>query len=194
MNDKVNNNSLIHQLPAGLIKGDTRTELFGCRDTKKVFAVSNGETKSFNEISPAMKASIFEQMLNDDVAMNDLRHLPHDEALEQYAFCLFGDANHEPDFCEKGNIQKADNFMCSDNCKCLNWKSKNITVDDKPLTNYQIRIVKMMATDLPDKSIATYLNISQSTLDYHKSKIFEKFNVESSKGLIRKAIAEKIIQ
>jgi DNA-binding CsgD family transcriptional regulator len=84
--------------------------------------------------------------------------------------------------------------MCSDNCICLNWKSKQITVDDTPLTKYQVRIVKMIATDLTDKQIADYLFITQSTLDSHKTKIFEKFKVTSKQGLTRKAIAQKIIQ
>ncbi|MES2813230.1 MAG: helix-turn-helix transcriptional regulator [Bacteroidota bacterium] len=194
MYSKSNENLLIHQLPAGLLVGDNRTELFGCRTTKKVFTISNGITKSFNELDPLKKAMIFEQMLDDDAAMEDLKNFPQEEAIEKFAFCVYGDANHEPDFCENGELQKADNFMCSDNCQCLKWQSKNITVDDKPITGRQLEIIKLLASDLCDKQIASQLSITESTLDTHKTKIFEKFQVHSKQGLITKAIAQKIIQ
>ena len=194
MYSKSNENLLIHQLPAGLLVGDTRTEIFGCRETKKVFTISNGVTKSFSELDPLKKVLIFEKMLDDDAAMEDLKHLNQEEALQKFAFCVYGDANHEPDFCENGTLQKADNFMCSDNCQCLKWKSKNITVDDKTLTGRQLEIIKLLASDLCDKQIAFKLSITESTLDTHKTKLFEKFQVHSKQGLVTKAITQKIIQ
>lgn len=192
--DKFTTKDVIHQIPAGLLIGDKSTELFGCRDTKKVFALSNGKTISFNELNPEKRALIFEKLLSDNAAFEDLKHLPQNEAIEQFTFCVFGAADHEPDFCADGELKEADNFICSNNCKCLKWFSKNITIEGNKLTTREIEIVTLLASDKPDKQIADYLQITESTLNTHKKHLFEKFNVASKSGLITKAISNKIIQ
>jgi DNA-binding CsgD family transcriptional regulator len=194
MESKSTKENQIHQIPAGLLLGDKRTEIFGCRTTKKTFFVTNGQTSHFNEICGKKKALIFEQLLNDDVAVEDLKHLPQEEAIENFAFCIYGAADHEADFCENGDLHKADNFICSNNCQCLKWKSKSITVDGIALTSREIQIVTLMASDLADKQIASELKISESTLNTHKHNLFEKASVHSKSGLITKAINQKIIQ
>lgn len=191
---KLTTNPLIHQIPAGLMIGDNATELFGCRETKKVYALSNGKTIPFNQLEPLKRALIFEKLLSDDVALEDLRSLPQNEAIEKFAFCIYGAADHEPDFNEEGELKKADNFICSNNCKCLKWLSKNISVDGNKLTPREIQIVMLLASDKPEKQIADQLDITESTLNTHKKHLFDKFNVHSKSGLITKAIANKIIQ
>jgi len=191
---KFTTNQVIHQIPAGLLIGDNSTELFGDRETKKVFALSNGKTIPFNELNPEKRALIFEKLLSDDAAFEDLKDLSQNEAIEKFAFCVFGAADHEPDFCANGELKKADNFICSNNCKCLKWSSKNITVDGNKLTPREIEIVTILASDKPDKQIADDLQITESTLNTHKKHLFEKFNVSSKSGLITKAITNKIIQ
>ena len=62
------------------------------------------------------------------------------------------------------------------------------------MTPKQIEVLQLMASDLPDKAIASQLNISVSTLNTHKEHLFEKFNVTSKTGLIKRAIEQKIIQ
>ena len=185
---------IVHQLPAGLLQEDNRTELFGCRESKKVYVLSQGKTISFKELNPVKKALIFERLLNDDAAMNDLQHLSQQEALEQFAFCIYGAADHDADFSENGFLNESDNFLCSNSCKCINWKSKVITIDKIPLTIRQLEIIQLMASDLCDKQIADKLGISESTLDSHKTKMFEKFGVHSKSGMITKAVQHKIIQ
>lgn len=192
--DKFTTNSVIHQIPAGLMIGDKSTELFGCRETKRVFALSNGKTIKFEELNPIKRALIFEKLLSDEVAIQDLKDLPQAEAIERFAFCVYGAADHEPDFDSNGNLKQADNFICSNNCKCLKWESKNITIDGNKLTPREIEIVTLLASDKPDKQIADELEITESTLNTHKKHLFEKFNVFSKSGLITKAISNKIIQ
>lgn len=199
MNDKCtininNNQNLIHRLPAGMINGDLSTELFSERNTKKVFAISNGRTIPFEGINPKMRAQIFERLLDDEIAIEDLKHLDQKEAIEQYAFCVFGAADSDADFCSDGNLQQPDNFICSNNCFCLKWNSKKIKIDGKVLTVRQLEIAQHLATDLCDKQIADKLNICISTLDTHKKNLFEKCNVSSKTGLVIKLIEHKIIQ
>lgn len=192
--DKFTTNSVIHQIPAGLMIGDKSTELFGCRETKRVFALSNGQTIKFEELHPTKRALIFEKLVSDEVAIQDLKDLPQAEAIEHFAFCVYGAADHEPDFDCNGNLKQADNFICSNNCKCLKWESKNISIDGNKLTPREIEIVTLLASDQPDKQIADELGITESTLNTHKKHLFEKFNVFSKSGLITKAISNKIIQ
>lgn len=191
---KFTTNQVIHQIPAGLLIGDNSTELFGCRETKKVFALSNGKTIPFSQLNPEKRALIFEKLLSDDAAFEDLKNLSQSEAIEQFAFCVYGAADHNPDFCENGKLKEADNFICSNNCKCLKWNSKNITIEGNKLTPKEIELVTLFASDKPDKRIADDLQITESTLNTHKKNLFEKFNVSSKSGLITKAISNKIIQ
>lgn len=184
----------IHQIPAGMLIGDNRTEIFGDRKTKKTFFITNGQTLKFSELPPDKKAQIFEKLLSDEVAYEDLKHLTHEEAIEEFAFCIYGAADHVADFNECGQLNKADNFICSNECKCLKWKSKSINIDGNSLTVREIQIVNLMASDLPDKQIAENLKIATSTLNTHKQHLFEKANVKSKSGLITKAINQKIIQ
>ena len=77
---------------------------------------------------------------------------------------------------------------------CLKWKSKKIEVDGIALTSRELQVVTLLASDLADKQIASKLNITESTLNTHKSHLFEKFKVQSKSGLITKAFLQKIIQ
>lgn len=194
MSYKIKTNNRVHQLPAGLMIGDLRTELFADIKTRKVFVLHNGETTPFSQLAPHLKKLLVDQYVKDQQALKDLSHLPTAEALEQFAFCVYGAADATPDFSEDGASLSDDNFMCSNNCKCLKWSSKNISVDGQSLTVRQIEIIKLLASDYPDKQIAQQLNITPSTLDSHKAKIFKLFDVYSKTGLITKAINQKIIQ
>lgn len=194
MKDKCNQNSLIHQLPAGLLVGDFRTEVFAERQTKKVFLISNGQTLPFNQLDSYKKSQILQNYLSDEVAVKDLSHLSENEALNQYAFCVLGAADSNADFDCDGNLKADDNFICSNNCQCLKWKSKNITVNGIALSKRKIEIIQLLATDLCCKQIADKLCITESTLDTHKSQLFKLFKVHSTTGLIREAINQKIVQ
>lgn len=189
-----NQQHLIHQLPAGTMPDDQATEIFACRTSRAVYAISKGNTIPFQKLPPIMRSQIFERLLDDELAMNDLKHLDQDKAVEQFAFCIFGAADSEADFCPDGNLKESDNFICSNNCQCLNWKSKKITVDGIQITHRQLQIAQRLATDKPDKQIADELGICVSTLDTHKKAFFEKFNVHSKTALVMKFIENKIIQ
>jgi DNA-binding CsgD family transcriptional regulator len=185
----------MHRLPAGLIPGDKSTELFGCRETFTVWAMSDGKTIPFAQVDAQLKAMIMTRLIDDDVAYNSLFHLGADAALEHYAFCVYGSADHDADFDAAGNLGRTDNFICGrPNCNCMDWESKAIMVDGMALTPRQIQIIQAMAGDKPNKAIAAELNIAESTLDTHMRNIYALFNVNSKTGMVTKAIQQKIIQ
>lgn len=184
----------MHQLPAGLLPGDYDTELFGVRETRKVYGICNGSTIPFKNISKALHANLFSMMLKDEKAMHDLKDYDQEKALEEFAFCLYGAADHEADFSPEGKPGKSENFMCGDNCRCMAWNSKRITINGNELTPRQIEISKYLASDMPDKQIAATLNITESTLDGHKHAIYLKAGVQSKAGYVKRAIKENLIQ
>jgi DNA-binding CsgD family transcriptional regulator len=184
----------IYNIPAGMLQNDATTELFSDRVTKKLYAISKGITIPFNEIDNVKKALIFEKLLSDDVAMNDLKHLSQSEAIERYAYCMYGSLDSVPDFKANGELNDSDNFICGNDCTCIHWKTKKITVNGKTLTPHKLQILNFLASDFCDKQIADKLDIAQSTLNTHKAQLFETFEVYSKMGLIMKAIEFKIIQ
>lgn len=184
----------IHRLPAGMMQGDKSTEIFACRESQKVFALSDGKSIPFEELNPVLRAQIFEKLLNDPKAMEDLKNLSQNEAIEKFAFCVYGACDSNADFCADGQLKEADNFICGNSCQCLKWQSKNITLNGNRLTIREIEIIQLLATDKSDKMIADELGICTSTLDTHKNHLFEKAGVFSKPGLIVAAIDEKIVQ
>ena len=189
----LNNTMQGQNLPAGIIPGDFGTELFGIKETRKVFALSNGATIPFENINRVLKAKIYEMMMKDDRAMIDLQHLTVDEALEEFAFCLYGSADGAPDFTPCGTPGKTENFRCSANCRCLKWNSKNITINGNSLTPREITVLNQLNSDKPDKQIAAELDIKVPTLAQHKKNLYEKAGVQSRPGLIEAALNENLI-
>jgi DNA-binding CsgD family transcriptional regulator len=197
MNDKFTQlrpNMQVRRLPAGILPGDSKTELFGDIKTRKVYGIRNGATIPFDQVNPSFKVNLYKRMLEDSAAMEDLRHKPWNEALEEFAFCLYGAADHSADILSDGTAGPAENFMCSTNCRCLAWKSKNICIDGNRLTFREIQVTRLLATDKPDKEIAMNLGISPDTLSVHKRMIYEKAGVQSKAGLVTKACLQGIIQ
>ena len=136
---------LIHKLPAGLLPGDQSIEILADRETRKLFFIQNGSVYSFKDLSNAYKRQLLVKLLADKPALKDLGHLGYSKALEEFAFCLFGGADSNPDFDEKGKLGRVENFRCGLNCKCLSWKSKKITYNKnsqtiRPLNQFGINI------------------------------------------------------
>jgi DNA-binding CsgD family transcriptional regulator len=176
-----------------MLPQDSGTEIFGCKETRKVYVMSKGTVIPFNDMNPVKRAGIFERLLDDDKAMQDLQDLPLDESLEEFAHCLWGSATDRADFCESGELKSPENFMCSKNCRCVAWQSKAIVINGNRLTPQEIRILQLLASDDPDKSIADQLGITESTLNTHKSHLFEKTGAASKPGLVMVAMSNNLI-
>jgi len=188
------NTSNIHQLPAGILAGDLSTEIFADIPSRKVHFLSNGISKPFVNLPHLLKVQIEKWLLKDKQAQKDLSGKTWSEALEEYAFCLFGCADNQPDFCAEGHIQKIDNFRCSDNCRCLSWKNKNISYKEHHLTIRELQVLDGLKTGDPDKLIAHNLGIALPTLNSHKSNIMIKMDATSKTDVIVKSAIQKILR
>lgn len=185
--------SITKNLIPGILPDDLTAEIFGERRTRKVFFIQNGKTKGYAQISATLKAQIYEQLITDKNAVEDLKHLPISKAIEEYAFCCYGELDTNPDIEINGKLGPVENFSCGTDCKCFKWDSKKIKIEGNLITAREYQILKYFASDYADKQIADLLNLSTSTIDSHKMNLFEKFGVHSKTGLISKAITHKIL-
>lgn len=186
---------LIHKLPAGIMPTDASIEFFGDRATKKVFFMHRGQTYPIRELGARTRAKLLAQLMADPIARRDLGHLPQSEAIERYAFCLYGTLDHTPDVTHTGMLNGSDNFICGiESCNCLNWKSKQISYDGQVIKGRLLQVLLAYRKGKDDVNVAAELNIAAPTLNSHKKKLFEIFNVYNSKELIIAAIEAKIIQ
>lgn len=182
------------KLMSGILPNDKNIELFSCDTTKQVFFIQEGKTRSFSELNLIAKAKLLELMSTDDVAMEDLKHLPIAEALETFAFHCYGASDNDTDVYEDGTWGNVEASNCPPDCKCSKWKSKRIAFNGQYLTPRELQVIQFLATDYADKEIADFLKISISTLDTHKKNIMNKMNVHGKAGIITKAIKNNLIK
>ena len=186
--------NIISQVPYGILPGQMGIELFADRATKTMHFLRDGQRFPFSALPADIKASLIDKMFSDKAAMKDLHALPWDVALEKYCFCVYGAADSTPDIDENGEPLESDNFVCGNNCTCLKWKTKNITVNGHHLTPRRIEVINALRQDVKDTVIADGLHITPSTLNTMKKQLFEIFEVWSTSSLIEKAISLKVIQ
>lgn len=180
--------SEVTNLISGITPNDKKIELFADRTIKKVFFIQNGKTKPFSKLNNEAKSNLLELLLNDDVAMRHLAHLPLSVALEVFVMHCFGAADNQTDIYEDNSIGNIETSACTADCHCKTWKSKKIMVNGSYVTPREMQLLRLLASDYPDKQIAMMLDISQSTVDTHKANLMRKLHVNSKAGIITTAI------
>ena len=65
---------------------------------------------------------------------------------------------------------------------------------DIPLTSRELDIIREIMKEIPIKTIAKNLRISDKTVEMHRSNIYIKLNVSNITGLVKKVIALGIIE
>lgn len=68
-------------------------------------------------------------------------------------------------------------------------------MEDKILgmSQTELRIIKMIAKEMPNKQIANELNYSQRMIEYYISNISKKLEVQTRVGIVAKAYKMKIL-
>lgn len=187
-------NQIFYQTPAGVFPQDQRTNLFACPATQKMFMMSSGQVSEFKELKPNLRRQILSKLLLDPCAMKDLGHYGFTKALEKYAKCMYGSLDQVEDFTAEGKISKPDNYRCSDNCKCMFWKSKAITYKKEKFTQHQLHCLDLIAQGLTDIQIADAMHISINSLSDLKRRLQKKLNTFCKTSTAVKAIKEKLVR
>lgn len=185
---------IFNAIPAGVFPTDTRANIFACHETKKVFFIQGGKVNHFKDLPNEYKKQITTRFLQDPCARKELGHMGFTAGIEKYAKCMFGALDAVPDFAENGQLQTNDNYRCSDNCKCMFWKSKKIIYQKEEFTNRQLQCLELIAKGLTDIEIADQMQITVNGLSDYKRRLQKKLNTYCKTSTAVKAIKQKLVR
>ncbi|WP_158962365.1 response regulator transcription factor [Myroides fluvii] len=179
MQDKFTQKNII----SGLLPTDNNIEIFGDNTARKAYFIQNGKIRLIDQLPKELRTKLYAMFLNDPIAWSDLGKLSFSEALNEYAFCIYGGLNNTPDIVE-GEFGPAEGFRCSKNCKCARWPSKQLKLD-YGFTPREKEVFMLLAEGLEDKVIAEQLFIAPSTVGTHKMSVFRKLKVKSKREVMK---------
>lgn len=117
------------------------------------------------------------------------------EMLKQYLICNFGNFDNRADITPEGILVK-EHVTCSarGNCKYEGILCQHFfPAPNGNLTPREIEIMKMIASDLPDKCIAYKLGIEVTTMATHRKHIEQKIGCATKVGITRFACENNIL-
>lgn len=189
------NTKTISPIVAGVLPFDANIEFVGIADTKEVLWLRNGNNHYFKDLPEHIYQKLEEKFLSDEPAVRYLSGLYDDirRQVEVYTFYLYGDLDTIPDYNNAtGELGESENFFLDVECPSLDFTNKHITVNGNELTKKELKIIKMIKQEYPDKLIASKLGIAMPTLDYHKKRLYAKAGVTTKAGLINIINMERI--
>lgn len=187
-------NQLFNEIPAGVFPTDKSANIFECSSTKEVYIIQEGSVKKFEDISVKLKRELLKKYLANKPARKDLGHLGYTEGLKIFAKCMYGALDKIADFDEDGNLQDPDNYRCSDNCKCMLWKTKQIKYKDEVFTQRQLDCLELISQGLTDIEIADQMNISINSLSDYKRRLQKKLGTYCKTSTAVKAIKLRLVR
>jgi DNA-binding CsgD family transcriptional regulator len=180
--------------PAGVFPQDQRANIFADPNTLDLYFMKSGKVSEFSELSKEYRRQILKRLLSDPCAMADLGTLGYTKALEKYSKCMFGSLDHVEDFSKEGQLGKPDNYRCSDNCRCMFWKSKSITYKNEKFTSRQLFCLELIAKGLTDMQIADKMQITVNSLSDLKRRLQKKLNTFCKTSTAVRAIKHKLVR
>lgn len=179
---------------AGVMPNDSNIEFIGVRESQTVLWMQNGSNHYFTDLPHHYYTLLKEAYLSDPKAVeflsqvNDRLH----RQVELYTYYMYGAVDGTPDI-SNGVLSISENYRHDVNCPSLLWNSKNINIKNHVLTNRQLVIIDMIASNFPDKAIASALGITIKTLDFHKNNLFKALKVSTRVELLMKSIKHQVI-
>lgn len=196
MKDKSTTPDQISQhLIAGInLKNETDIEFFGIKKNKTVQFLHAGRVHYFKELPAKYFVLLHKKMNSDKPALRYFSKFDYSltRKVELYTYFLYGSLDHIPDIIS-GILQVSENFRDSPRCPSLAFSGKDMTIDGENLTLRELTIIDMSARECTDFEIACELNISPSTLDWHKRNLFIKTKTQTKLGVVMKAFMNHII-
>jgi len=188
-------NQISQQLPSGVSPNDPNIEFVGEKDHKTVLWMQYGKTHPFSDLPSKYYTKLKAAYNNDRIAVANLSDLNVGirREVELYTYYIYGDLDTTPDI-KDGELQPSENFRDTLDCLSLQWDSKNIDFEGVIIDSRQLRILDLIAQDLPDKAIAAEMGIKQPTLDYHKKKLFKILESDTKTAALLTAVKAKIVK
>ena len=170
---------------AGLLPEDSNIEFYAVTENKRVVWLQNGRTLDWHYLPEWIFKLCKNQYKKDIKAVEDLSQITTNlnRQVELYVYYLYGDLDCTADILN-GQLTASENFRETKNDASLSWNYKHITMGEAILTQRDIQIIDMILENLPDKAIASKMNIAHSTFDFHKRNLFKRANVGNKQELI----------
>ena len=186
-------------LIAGLTTKKNHIEFFSCEHyTLKFF--QGGIQYDFKDTPIDVYANMVKEYRSDAPAVKDLEYYKDDDGtlhkrslkrqVEIYNWYMRGGLDGTPDVID-GKLQPCENFRESKNCRSLKWDNKHITINEKPLTPREIKMLDSFLEIDKDEVTSNELSITVSTLSTHKKNLFNKVGVQSKGELMVLALRQQ---
>lgn len=155
------------------------------------FFIENNELKiiqnfriiPFCEISFATQDILQEAIANDSEAEKIL-HALHPTSkfrrLEQFARCRFGGLDFQADI-KNGILQEGEYWPCPQrgHCDAENILCKRPSFNNQQLSDQEIKLLQLMATNKKNEVIATDIKVSYGMLHKLKKNLYEKLRIQT---------------
>lgn len=181
------------KIPAGI--SDLNYEFY--EKDGNVYFLQNGSEHGFEEISIDFLTMIRQDLENNPKALDAMCKCGidnYDAQNKRWTICNFGNFDNRADLTHDGVIIH-EHVKCSyrGTCQfegiiCLPIKAKNGTI-----TPRELQIIKLIALDLLDKTIADMLGISVNTMYVHRSNIENKIGCHSKAGIVAFAYQNNLV-
>ena len=186
---------------AGLdLKNPVDLEFVGIKKDMTVRFFQGGKCYPFKKLQASYFALILNEFYKDKPAQNFFRILEKEEGVklnttrkvELYTYYMWGGLDHQPDI-KNGELQPSENFRHIENCPSLAFANKSLRINGAELNSRDLLIIDMSARGCTDFEIADTLNITVTTLDYHKNKLFLKTGTDCKLSLVSASYKSQIL-
>ena len=183
---------------AGLALNDNNIEFIGNKADQTVVWIRNGSANAFKNL-PGHIFKKLKEAYEADLEASKIfsiffpNIIDTTRKVELYTYYVYGDLNNTPDVID-GELQPSENFREKDDCISLNFTNKCIDFKGTPLHLRYIKMIDAWSKGRLDKNIATdILDVSHSTYDFHKSKLFKILEVQSKPEAVAVAYKHHIL-
>ena len=191
---KSNNFQHLEQIVAGVMPNDSNIEFLGIKKTKQVLWLQNGSNHYFADLPIQYVNLLKNEYLKHHKAIAFLSKITNSfpRQLELFTYYMYGALDTTPDIAN-GQLAPSENFRDNKDCPSLLWDCKNITIDNNILDQRELMITDMFFDDVPNKTIARLIGISESYLDEIIRKMYRKANVQTKPAYLAKAVKQQIV-
>lgn len=157
----------------------------------QVNVISNGTVKPFAEISFPHYQLLKETAQSDEKIMRELERMcPGSEfhQIEKFAMCRFGGIDFHPDI-QDNRLTDGDHWDCplKGSCSGEGVVCKSVRYNGQALSRVKIDLIKLLATDKTNQTIALELDIPEGTMHLLKKDLYKIFTVQTKQELALKA-------
>lgn len=171
-------------------------ELFN--DGTGLKAISGGKVTNFSELPFLIVQTIREAIeANPEVKAHLLRMHPDSEMkrIEQFAICNFSGLDYTPDIAG-GVLQEGEYWECPKRgiCPAEGKLCKQLQYNGQTLSAVEIKMIKMLSTDMTNDVMAEELSLPLGTFHLIKKKLYQKLGVYTKQELTLIGVGLNIIQ